>query len=96
MEDAARVALAPGILKDAAVGSDLTTSDARWWQKCLPGDFLRDVAATIEPGDSAIFMLLQTSDLQTVLKHLRNYGSTILHTSLGPEQDEKFGIRLSL
>jgi uncharacterized membrane protein len=98
MEAAARVALAPGILKDATPDSDVTSPDARWWQKCihLPDEFLRDVAAAIQPGDSAIFMLLQTSDPQTVLKHLRNYGGTILHTSLGPEQDEKIRIRLSL
>jgi uncharacterized membrane protein len=67
-------------------------SDARWWwteNVGLPKEFIRDVGAIVQPGDSALFTLLLTDKPITALKQLRNYGGTVLHSSLGPEQDKK-------
>ena len=38
---------------------------------------------------SAIFILLRTADPSKVLQLLRNYGDTIVHTSISAEQDDK-------
>lgn len=68
-----------------------TTPEGAWWHEALAPavNFKRDVAALMEPSGSAIFMLLRTGEPRLVLKHLRNYGDTIVHTSLSSEQDTK-------
>lgn len=86
------------------VGSTLTETtrttnpplpDARWWQESLPEDFLRDVGAIIGLGSSAIFMILRTENLLAVLRQLRSYGEILLHTTLGPRQDEEMRAMLA-
>jgi uncharacterized membrane protein len=64
--------------------------NANWWKKTLriSDEFIRDIGAMIQPGDSAVFMFLQTPKLVSVLKQLRNYGGMLLHTSLSQEQEE--------
>jgi uncharacterized membrane protein len=65
--------------------------EAKWWRDSLDlsVDFKRDVAALIGPNGSAIFMLLHAATVSIALKQLRNYGDTIVHTSLSAEQDDK-------
>jgi uncharacterized membrane protein len=41
----------------------------------------------IQPGDSALFMLLRTSKPEVVLQQLRDYGGRLLHTVLSTEQE---------
>jgi uncharacterized membrane protein len=55
----------------------------------LSANFKRDVAALMVWGGSAIFMLLRDSQVPTALEQLRNYGDTIVHTTLSEEQDNK-------
>lgn len=71
--------------------TDETTREGGWWREALACsvNFKRDVAALIEPNGSAIFMLLRAVEAPVVLKQLRNYGDTIIHTSLSSEQDKK-------
>jgi len=52
-------------------------------------NFQRDVAALMAPHGSAIFLLLRAGNAPVVLKQLRNYGDTIVHTSVSSEQDNK-------
>ena len=67
------------------------TDENGWCQEALASavNFKRDVAALMEPGGSAIFMLLRAAEIPVVLRQLRNYGDTIIHTSLSPEHDRK-------
>jgi hypothetical protein len=67
------------------------TVEMSWWRKSLrlSEDFMRDVAALITPGGSAIFMMLRGSRIPLVLAQLRNYGGIMLHTSLNSDQDDK-------
>src|SRR5262245_22789009 len=48
----------------------------RWWRESLkiPEQFLRDVGAMVQPGDSALFMLLRDPKPEVVLRQLRDYG----------------------
>jgi uncharacterized membrane protein len=65
--------------------------DSKWWKESLriSEEFVRDIGALIQPGDSAIFMLLRTPKVVSVLRQLRNYGGTLLRTSLSPDQEDK-------
>lgn len=67
------------------------TPETDWWRESLgkSDNFKRDVAALMTPSVSVIFMILRRANVPTVLRQLRNYGDTILHTSLTCEQDEK-------
>jgi len=75
----------------AAVAARRITPDVRWWREslCISDEFVRDVSAMIQPGDSALFMLLHTNELGSVLHQMRNHGGTPLYTTLSPEQDEQ-------
>jgi hypothetical protein len=68
-----------------------------WWKNTLgiSDEFIRDVGAIVQPGDSAVFMFLQTPTIVSVLRQLRNYGGTLLHTSLTVEQEEALRDALS-
>jgi uncharacterized membrane protein len=64
--------------------------DVKWWREilCLSDEFVRDVGAMIQPGDSALFTLLHTEKRGVVFQQLRNYGGTLVNTTLSPEQDQ--------
>ena len=96
-EAVAHIAFASGAPTDGSRNTHALLPDARWWKECLrlPDDFLRDISAVIKPGDSAIFMLLRVKNLQVVMQQLHNYGDTLIHTSLGPEQDEQMNAMLA-
>jgi uncharacterized membrane protein len=55
----------------------------------LSDNFRRDVSALMGPNHSAIFMLLRNATLALALEQLRNYGDTIIHTSLGANDDDR-------
>jgi len=65
--------------------------NATWWVEsiCITREFIRDAGAMIQPGDSALFMLLKTENPYAALKTLRNYGGTLLRTTLSAEQDAR-------
>jgi uncharacterized membrane protein len=72
--------------------------DVKWWREILrlPDEFVRDVGAMIQPGDSALFMLLQTDNYGIVFQQLRNYGGMLMNTTLSLEQDQKLKDVLAL
>jgi uncharacterized membrane protein len=80
-----------GVVEGTKELSSAVTPDGKWWKESLriSEEFVRDIGAMIQPGDSAIFMLLRTPKVVTVLRQLRNYGGTLLRTSLTPEQEIK-------
>ena len=96
------VEAAGGVADASGAGSapapHATLPEASWWKRCLclPEVFMRDVGASVGPGDSAIFMLSRALNRSTVLRQLRNYGGTLLHTSLDSKQDEQMQAALAL
>jgi uncharacterized membrane protein len=70
---------------------DARSIEEKWWTERLrlSDNFTRDVAALIRPGSSAIFMLLRTATVPVALEQLRNYGDTIVHTSLSAEEGDR-------
>lgn len=72
----------------AATGGAL---NAKWWKDDfgIPEDFVQDVGAQVQPGDSAIFALLRTADPIVAAARFSDYGGVVLSSTLNPEQARK-------
>jgi len=84
-------ALAAGAAAGAALGAGAGAIDAEWWKDefGIPDDFVKQVGALIQPGDSAIYALLRTANPDVVADQFRGYGGTILRTTLSRDQQSK-------
>jgi uncharacterized membrane protein len=51
--------------------------------------FIKEVGDTIEPGHSALFLLVAESTPDKLEQELKGYKATVLQTSLSEEDDEK-------
>ena len=51
--------------------------------------FIKQVGESIEPGNSALFLLVRKVQGDKVMDQIRGYGATVLQTSLSKEDDEK-------
>ena len=84
-------AVAAGALGGGVIGAAGGALDAKWWKEDfgIPDDFVKDVGATVQPGDSAIFALISRADPEFVAAQFRDYGGVVLSTTLSPEQAKK-------
>lgn len=73
--------LAIGAISGAVAGkfSDIGIDD----------DFIKEVGATIEPGNSALFLLVADATGDKVVDALKEYNPTVLRTSLTEEDEAK-------
>jgi uncharacterized membrane protein len=55
----------------------------------IDDNFIKEVGETIEPGHSALFLLVEKAVRDKVLPELTKYDATILQTSLSEEDDAK-------
>jgi len=62
-----------------------------WWVSDvgIPDDFVRDVGALVQPGESAIITLAEKLDLRLAVNVLRDCGGSLIYTSLSDEQVNK-------
>jgi uncharacterized membrane protein len=62
-----------------------------WWviDVGIPADFIRDVGALVQPGESAIITLAEHFDAKTSINLLRDLGGAVVYTSLDRDQMEK-------
>ncbi len=58
-------------------------------------DFMRDLGSTIEPGTSAIFVLIRKSTPDRVLENLSKFEGKVLRTSLSKEDEAKLQAALT-
>jgi uncharacterized membrane protein len=84
-------ALAVGALGGGTLGALGGALDAEWWKDTvgISDEFVRDVGAMVQPGDSAIFALVRSADPEYVANMFRGYGGTVLRSSLTKEQANK-------
>ena len=54
----------------------------------LDDDFIKDVGETIEPGHSALFMMVRDVVPEAVIAELKKMDLTVLRSSLSPTQEE--------
>ena len=87
----AAAVLAAGAAAGGALGAGAGAIDASWWKDefGIPDDFVKQVGALIQPGDSAIYALLRTANPDIVADAFRGYGGTILTTTLNRDQQSK-------
>jgi len=80
-----------GTLGGGALGAVGGAIDADWWKDVygISEDFVRDIGALVQPGDSAIFALLRTANPVYVAEQFRGYGGTVLHSTLTPAHKAK-------
>lgn len=71
--------------------------DAKWWKDDfgIADNFVQEVGALVQPGDSAIFALLRTADPILVAAKFSDYGGVVQSTMLSPEQAKKMQAVLS-
>src|SRR5262249_9195811 len=53
--------------------------------------FVRDVGSLVQPGDSAIFALIETSNPAVVAARIEGYGGKVLRLALPPAQAARVG-----
>jgi uncharacterized membrane protein len=73
------------------MGAALGADDAIDWKERfgISDDFVSQVGGMIQPGDSAVFALLRSSDPEKAAKYFTGYGGTILRTTLNPEAEAR-------
>jgi uncharacterized membrane protein len=84
-------ALAAGALGGGALGAATGALDVEFWRDTvgISEDFVREVGAMVQPGDSAIFVLIRRADPGYVADQFRGYGGTVLRSTLTKEQTER-------
>jgi uncharacterized membrane protein len=87
----AAAALGTGAAAGGSIGAAMGLGDADEWKAKygITDEFVRQVGGMIQPGDSAVFALLTSSDPKRVAEHFSRYGGTILRTTLKPAQAAK-------
>ena len=55
----------------------------------IDDDFIKEVGETIDPGDSALFLLISDVTADKVIEDLKQFDTTIIRTSLSEEQEQK-------
>ncbi len=53
-------------------------------------NFIKEVGETIEPGHSALFLLIDEKAADTLIEEIHRYDGTVLQTSLSEEDEAKF------
>ena len=56
----------------------------------ISDDFMKGLAKDIQPGSSALFMMLRDPTLDRVLPELAHHGGTLLYTNLSKEAEAHF------
>jgi uncharacterized membrane protein len=61
----------------------------------IDDNFMKDLAATMQPGSSALFVLVRHSTPERVLEEIQGTGGTVLKTSLSHDDEAKLQAALS-
>ena len=83
---AAAAAIGSSAVISGSLGAIVGTDDAVDWKDRfgISDEFVRNVGGMLQPGDSAIFALLNTSDRDAVAQHFYRFGGKVLYTNLSP------------
>ena len=75
----------------ATNGDSLAPLTRNWWvtDVGIPDDFVRDVGALVQPGESAIITLAENFDPKVAAHVLRDCGGSLIYTSLSTDQVSK-------
>lgn len=76
-------------LLGAAVGAGAGAISGALADVGVNDDFMRELAATLQPGNSALFVLIRKMTPDKVLEELKGTGGKVLKTSLSHEDEDK-------
>jgi uncharacterized membrane protein len=78
-----------------AVGAGMGAASGALSDVGINDQFMRDLAANMQPGNSILFVLVRKATPDKVLEELKGTGGTILRTSLSHEDEAKLQAALS-
>jgi uncharacterized membrane protein len=78
-----------GLVTGVALGGGAGALSGALADYGINDDFIRSLGQSIEPGSSALFVLVRRVTLDKVLPELRPFGGKILKTSLSTEQEKR-------
>ena len=83
--------LAAGAVGGGVLGATGGAIDASSWKDefGIPEEFAKGVGTMVQPGDSAVLVLARTVDPVAVAEQFRDFGGTVLQTTLSKEQSAK-------
>ncbi|HSO27822.1 MAG TPA: DUF1269 domain-containing protein [Anaerolineales bacterium] len=55
----------------------------------IDDDFIKEVGSTIEPGNSALFLMIRSMTEDKVMEELKKYDAKVVRTSLSKEDEAK-------
>ncbi len=84
-----------GMALGGAVGMGAGALAGKMSDYGISDDYIRKIAETIEPGTSALFVLVRKANPERVLPELAKYHGKVLRTSLTPEQEKRLQEALS-
>jgi uncharacterized membrane protein len=88
---AAAAAVGTGALALGVPGAVFGADDAATWKDAygVPETFVKEVGGMVQPGQSAIFVLVEAKDPEQVAERFRGYGGKVLRTTLSNERAAK-------
>ena len=78
-----------GMVTGAAIGAGSGALAGALADYGIDDKFIQSVGATIEPGSSALFVLVRSVTADKVLPELQPFAGTVLRTSLSNEQEAR-------
>jgi uncharacterized membrane protein len=78
-----------GLLTGAAFGAGAGALSGALSDYGIDDEFIRSLGSTIQPGSSALFVLVRRVTVDKVLPELSQFEGTVLRTSLSNEQEER-------
>jgi uncharacterized membrane protein len=77
------------LLTGAAFGAGAGALSGMLSDYGINDDFIRSLGETLEPGTSALFVLVRRATLDKVLPEVRPFGGQVIRTSLSTEQEAR-------
>jgi uncharacterized membrane protein len=78
-----------GLFTGAAFGAGAGALSGMLSDYGINDDFIRSLGETLEPGTSALFVLVRRATLDKVLPEVRPFGGKVIRTSLSTEQEAR-------
>jgi uncharacterized membrane protein len=78
------------------MGTDNGALDGALSDVGVDDKFIKEVAGTIEPGDSALFLLVTSWTEDRVMNEIKDFDAEVLQTSLSKEDQAKLKAALGV
>lgn len=78
-----------GLLTGTVFGAGAGALSGKLADYGINDEFIKSMGETIQPGSSALFVLVRRASLDKVLPELAEFEGTVLKTSLSNEQEER-------